>query len=101
MADTTYDVRDNPAETRFETEVEGLLSVLEYSKSGERIVYTHTGVPKELEGRGIAGALVKKALDQARSEGLRIVPQCSYVAAWVRRHPEYADLLHRATPPAR
>jgi predicted GNAT family acetyltransferase len=57
------------------------------------LLLTHTEVPPALEGRGIAAALVKAALDWARAEGLRVRPLCSYVVAYMRRHPETQDLL--------
>ena len=57
-----------------------------------RLVITHTVVPLAIGGRGIAGDLVKHALDFARSEGLKVLPQCSYAADYIRKHPEYADL---------
>ena len=60
---------------------------------GEVLVLHHTEVPPALEGRGIAAALVAAALAWARSEGLRVRPLCSYVAAYMRRHPETLDLL--------
>ena len=56
-------------------------------------VAEHTLVPRELEGRGIAGKLVDALVADARAQGFRITPQCSYVAAQFRRHPEWADLL--------
>ena len=52
----------------------------------------HTGVPPEYEGRGIAAKLVSQAIADAREQGFRIVPVCSYVQAQFRRHPEWADL---------
>ncbi len=55
-------------------------------------VAEHTLVPRELEGQGIAGQLVAALIADARALGFRIVPQCSYVAAQFRRHPEWADL---------
>jgi predicted GNAT family acetyltransferase len=54
---------------------------------------THTGVPPEVGGRGIASALVQAALDVARAEGWKVVPACSYAAVWMQRHPDYLDLL--------
>lgn len=60
------------------------------------MVYVHTGVPPELEGRGIAGQLAKFALDDARARGLRVVARCPYVAAYIERNPEYAELLASA-----
>lgn len=56
-------------------------------------VIEHTLVPREFEGRGIAGRLVAALIEDARAEGFRIEPQCSYVAAQFRRHPEWGDLL--------
>lgn len=84
---------DNPAASRFEVRVEGEVAVLEYVRDGQRAVYHTTRVPKTLEGRGIAGQLAKHALDDARARGLRVVAECSFVAGYVSRHPEYADLV--------
>jgi len=56
-------------------------------------VLHHTGVPRALEGRGIAAALVAAALAHARSQGLRVRPVCSYVQVYMRRHPDTLDLL--------
>ncbi len=53
----------------------------------------HTGVPSALEGRGLASQLVAAAVAHAREQGLKVKPVCSYVAVWMRRHPEAADLL--------
>ena len=56
------------------------------------IIIDHTGVPPEYEGRGIAAKLVNRAIADAREQGFKITPLCSYVAAQFRRHPEWADL---------
>jgi predicted GNAT family acetyltransferase len=90
-------VTDNAAESRFELQVEGRTAVLEYVRRGDAVVYVHTGVPPELEGRGIGGQLAKFALDDARTRGLKVVARCPYVAAYIERHPEYADLLASAS----
>jgi len=81
-------IRHNAEARCFECTVEGHRSVAEYSLDGERMIFTHTGVPAELRGRGIASHLVRTAVDYARREGKTIVPRCSYVAAWLERHPE-------------
>ncbi len=78
---------------RFTTESEGHLAELGYRLQDGQLVIEHTGVPAAIGGRGIAGALVKAALEHARSAGLRVVPACSYAAEYIRRHPEYADLV--------
>ena len=88
------EVTDNRAESRFELETEGGTAIAAYRRSeGGRIVFTHTEVPAELEGQGIGSALIRGALDQVRAEGLKVVPACSFVRAWIERHPEAQDLL--------
>jgi predicted GNAT family acetyltransferase len=90
----TYDIRNNEAESQFETTVDGHVALAAYDlEDPNRIVFTHTEVPESLSGRGLAGAIVKYGLDYAREKNLTVVPQCSYVAAFVKRHAEYADLL--------
>ena len=89
----TYDIRHNEAETQFETTIEGQTAYAGYDlEEPNRIVFTHTIVPDELSGRGIAGELVKHALDYAKGKKLTVVPQCAYVAAYIKRHPEYGEL---------
>ena len=83
----------NAAASRYETTIGGRLSVAEYERDGGNLVFTHTLVPPELRGRGIAERLVRTALDEARAAGRRVVPACSYVARFIERHREYQDLL--------
>ena len=78
---------------RFTAQVEGAWCVLDYSLAAGVMTITHTGVPPEVGGRGIASALVQSALDAARAEGWKVVPACSYAAVWMARHPPYHDLL--------
>ena len=90
----TLDIRHNENESRFETTVDGHLATAEYDlEDPNRIVFTHTEVPEALSGRGIAAAIVKYGLDHARDKKLTVVPQCAYVASFVKRHAEYQDLL--------
>jgi predicted GNAT family acetyltransferase len=86
-------VVDNTAAQRFETTVDGLLCVLECRIDGNTLLLQHTEVPDALSGHGIAAALAKFALDSARERGMDVVPNCAYVAAWIKRHPAYADLV--------
>lgn len=79
----------------FSTTVEGYLCVLDYRLADAVMTITHTGVPQEIEGRGIAAALTAAAMDAARAAGWRIVPACAYAAAFMGRHPEYEDLRFR------
>lgn len=89
----SYVIRHDRAAHRFQTEVEGVPCVLDYLLAAGVMTITHTGVPAEVGGRGIAAALVQTAMDTARSEGWKVVPACSYAAAWMQRHSDYADLL--------
>lgn len=82
----------NPAASRFEASVDGLLSVADYALQGGVMVLHHTFVPTALRGRGVAAALVHEALAHARSQGLKVEPSCSYVASYMQRHPETQDL---------
>ena len=94
MPDTSpaYTVAHNAARHRFDVTVEGHTSVAEYTMNGSVTTLTHTVVPAELEGRGIAGALAKAAMAHARAEKLKIDPQCVYMRAYMERHPETQDL---------
>jgi predicted GNAT family acetyltransferase len=85
----------NQAESRFEAVVQGLLCVCEYRMHDGTVAFTHTEVPGALSGRGIAAALVAAALAWARGAGLKVRPLCSYVALFMRRHPQTQDLLAR------
>ena len=91
-ASTVPAIEHHPERRRFTTRVDGHEAVLHYTREGDVLAITHTLVPAEIGGRGIAGALVQAALDHARAAGLRVDPVCSYAAGWMDRHPEYADL---------
>lgn len=91
--DSKIQVVHNEAQKRFEATVDGHLSVLDYRQEGGRMLTTHTGVPAALRGRGIAGQLAHAALDYARAQNLSVVPLCSYVASYIRTHPEYQALV--------
>ena len=67
--------------------------MLDFTLSGSVAEFYHTGVPPAVEGRGIAADLVRVGLETARAWGWKVDPSCSYVSAYVRRHPEYADLV--------
>lgn len=90
-------VTHHPEQQRFELWKDGLRCVADYQldRAASRVTFTHTGVPPALRGHGIAADLVGAALAWARAEQLRVVPACSYVAVYMRRHPETLDLLHR------
>ncbi|MGE5451789.1 MAG: GNAT family N-acetyltransferase [Acidobacteriota bacterium] len=78
---------------RFETHIEGLQCEVDYRLDDHTMHITHTGVPQALEGRGIAAGLVQHALTWAREQGHKVHPVCSYVQVYIRRHPEWSDIL--------
>lgn len=90
MADST---RDNPERQRFELEADGATAISEYRIKDGVITFTHTEVPEALSGRGIASRLIKGALDEVRARKLKVVSRCSFVTAYMEKHPEYNDLL--------
>jgi uncharacterized protein len=86
-------VTQNETANRFEIAVDGGTAFLEYHRGRDFLTLVHTEVPAELEGRGIGGKLAKAGLEFARAENLKVVPSCPFVAAYIRRHPEYLDLV--------
>lgn len=79
--------------SRFEAIVDGQTAVIDYIKEDNCLTITHTGVPKPLEGRGIAGAMTKFMLDYAHSNNLMVNPVCPYTQTYIQRHPEYQDIV--------
>ncbi len=88
-----FEVRHNRENDRFEIDTDGGPAFVEYIIDGDEITFTHTEVPKEAEGKGIAGKLVAVALAYARESKLRVISKCAYVTSWLKRHHEYDDIL--------
>ncbi len=94
MDDDAIEVRDNPEAGRYEAVVDDRLAgYVAYRPRRDGLALTHTDVLPRWEGRGIGGRLTRAALDDARARGLAVLPYCPFVAAWIRRHPEYEDLV--------
>ncbi|HUH96374.1 MAG TPA: GNAT family N-acetyltransferase [Anaerolineales bacterium] len=89
------EVLHNRAERRFEIWLDGTLCELDYHLQANTMIIHHTGVPAPLEGRGIAGRLTRTALEYAAENALRVIPLCSYVAVYIRRHPQYKRLVNQ------
>jgi predicted GNAT family acetyltransferase len=90
MAD---EIRDNTALHRFELDADGGTALAYYRREPGVIIFTHVEVPYEISGQGIGSRLVRELLDRARAEGLKVVPRCPFVAAYMARHREYDDLV--------
>lgn len=87
-------VEENPAKHRFEILVDDALAgFTAYLPRGEVLVFTHTEVDDRYQGMGVGAALIQGTLDQIRARGGRVVPKCPFVAAFIQRHPDYADLV--------
>lgn len=85
---------NNESERRFEVLINGLLSKLDYLQDEDTFVITHVGVHPELRGQNVAGKLTQAGLEFAKAKSLRVIPMCSYAAAYIRRNPEYAKLTN-------
>ena len=91
---TDITVPRNDERERFEATVDGeLAGYSEYTLGEGRIEFTHTEVDDAFEGQGVGSTLVSEALDQVRAEGLDVIATCEFVASYIERHQEYADLL--------
>lgn len=86
-------VTHNAAAGQFEAQTTHGLAVLKYAVRGEALDLAHTAVPRDEEGQGIGTALAQAALEHARSEGVKVIPTCPFVASYVTRHKEFADLV--------
>lgn len=93
--DTTQDlpITNDIEAQRFEARLGDDRAVAEYHLKNDVIIFTHTEVPEAMEGRGVAGSLIRTALETARAEHYQVVPLCPFVAAYIKRHREYQDLV--------
>lgn len=93
MSDSNLKVSDNKQKHRFEIELNGDFALIEYSEQNGAIAMTHTEVPPEYEGKGVGSQLVKGALEIVKADNKKVLPYCSFVAAYIERHQEYQSLV--------
>ncbi len=86
------DVTNNEAQSRYELTLEGTTAIADYTREGDRITFTHTLVPRKIDGEGVGTTLITAALDDARERGLTVVPQCPFVAHVIEENPAYQSL---------
>ena len=86
-------VTDNPARSRYELDLAGEVAFATYRLGPGEVVIPYTEVPRHLRGQGIGSALVRGVLEDIRAKGLKVVPRCGFVAAFIRDNPEFRDLL--------
>jgi uncharacterized protein len=88
-------VTHNPANNTFEVWINGKLSKLDYIQDAKNFVITHVGVYPEHRGQGVAAKIVEASLGYARENALRVIPMCSYAAAYIRRNPKHVELTEQ------
>lgn len=89
------EVTHNEAEHAFEVWIDGYRSKLDYILDGKNFVITHVGVYPALRGQGVAGKIVEAGLQYAKQNSLRVIPMCSYAAAYIRRNPRHLELTNQ------
>jgi hypothetical protein len=84
---------DNQGKNRYEYVVDGHTAFIDYRRKPGLIALTHTEVPTEIEGRGVGTHLAREVLDAVRANGEKVISHCSFIEAFIKRNPEYRDLL--------
>lgn len=84
---------DNTLEQRYEFDLNGDMAVINYRREPGAVILTHTYVPPRHEGQGYGAAMVRAVLEDIRAKGLQVVPRCSFIALYIRRHPEWESLV--------
>ena len=90
-----YQLIDNKENNKYEFHVNGFNPKIQYRKTGGKIFLTHTEVPVELQGKGIGNLLIKEVLEDIRQKELKLVSICPFVAAYIKRHPEWSFLVSK------
>jgi len=93
METENFEVTHNSEERRFELTLDGHLAVLDYIMFDDIIIFTHTGVPPEIEGGSVGAKLANAGLEHARDNGLGVRSKCWFMNKYLKRHPEYQDLV--------
>lgn len=86
-------VKHNEAKRRFETQVDDYVAFVVYQLNAMQITLVHTEVPHQLGGQGVGGKIVKAALDFAKNSGLKVIPECPFVARYIERHKDYQHIV--------
>ena len=88
------DVTNNGAQNRYELTHDGETAMAEYTRDGDTLTFTHTVVPRAIDGQGVGTRLVEGALDDVAARGLKVVPQCPFVAHVIEETPKYQSLVN-------
>ena len=99
MPNPAVTVSDVPGKPGFVATLDGALAArADYLLAGDLIIFAHTEVDPRFDGRGVAAALVRHSLDEARRRGLAVIPLCPFYQGWIQRHPQYQDVLYQPPP---
>lgn len=98
MNTKNYKLKKNEAESRFELEVDGYISFINYQQEAQRILLIHTEVAEELAGKGVGSALVEKTLTYIEEHNYTLYPYCPFVFAYIKRHPEWKRIVDPSFP---
>jgi predicted GNAT family acetyltransferase len=93
MGENYREVNLVKANHQFRFYIDGLVAFIDYGQQGDDLVLLHTEVPPKLEGQGVAAALVKRTLEYAEENGLKVIPRCTYVVAYLKKHPEWERIV--------
>jgi len=93
MSSTNVKLIHNRNENRFEKKIDGFVAYIEYLRKEDRLYLTHTIVPQEIGNRGVGTTLIRETLEEIEKLYLKIVPVCSFVISYIKRHPEWEKLL--------
>ena len=91
---TDPEIRDNTEAHRYELPIGDEVAVVTYNSSNGNLMITETLVPPALEGQGVASRLARHVIADARARGLLILPVCTFFAAYLKKHPEHAEVVH-------
>lgn len=86
-------LEDNPDKSRFQFDLEGQVAVIEYILVKDQIYLTHTEVPENLGGKGYGSHIIKLALEDIKSRGLKLIPQCPFVTSYIEKNPQWREIL--------
>jgi predicted GNAT family acetyltransferase len=93
-AESAIQITENDGRHRFEAVLDGeVAGFVSYRREDDRVVLVHTEVDPRFEGKGVGSALARGVLDRLRDEGVVVVPECEFIAGWIEKHPDYADLV--------
>ncbi|RYE39566.1 MAG: N-acetyltransferase [Hyphomicrobiales bacterium] len=86
-------LRNNKSKSRFELDIDDHIAFVDYEATPTALTLTHAEVPKELGGRGVGSILAKAVLENIRDHGLKVNPQCEFMAGYIKKHPEFSSLV--------